>query len=693
MRFQRNISTASLVTALFVSLAVLLTAALIPPLVEALADLRRAEHAGALAKADALLFEATSRLRETRGRMQGLVMAEAAPGAKMAALMSEGEELLRSAVATAIPVLDEAGRNRADAVLKAWSVVESTYQNGLLAQVALPVAERQFAAIGPNYQAVGEVVTGLSGLSKGVAADVRLTNPLLAEQVLARQHAWDARQSAGDECTIVRPFFVSNTMLDSSARYRVAGTRASLMRSLDDLSQLLGREGAVPALTVALADARQAIIKNLAARDAAFAGLGSTTAINNAAWTTLCDSAFPPVMRVASSAMAEMAANAETWRRAALTRVVWASGATAFVALFGGLAIWFVRRRVSAPVRVLIGVMERLARGDYQTVVPALPRQDEFGSMGAILERLRETAAGAEASAAERQVEQAAQLARTAVLDTSVRDFQDKAGRMIEAMSVAATELEATSQSMSATAGQTDQQAAAVANAAEEASGGVQAAAAAAAELSLSIGQIGRQVADSAAVSTRAVSHAERTDEIVQALSRGAGAIGDIVHLITTIAGQTNLLALNATIEAARAGEAGKGFAVVANEVKSLASQTTLATQDIATQVAQIQGATREAVDAIRAISGTITEVSDISTSIACAVKQQGAATEEIARTVQLTASNTSAVTSRIGLVSQAAQVTGEAASALLESASAVSRQAAELSSELGAFVAKVKFA
>ncbi len=226
---------------------------------------------------------------------------------------------------------------------------------------------------------------------------------------------------------------------------------------------------------------------------------------------------------------------------------------------------------------------------------------------------------------------------------------------------------------MSSTARQTNDQAANVAAAAAEASFGVQTAA--------------------AAVSDRAVADATRTDTIVRALADGAQKIGDVVGLISSIAGQTNLLALNATIEAARAGDAGKGFAVVASEVKSLATQTAKATEDIASQITQIQSTTKEAVTAIQGIALTIGEVSTIATAIAAAVEEQGAATAEIARNVQQTAGSAQAVTSNISGVSSAANSTGAAAGEVLNAAGDVSRQAATLSRAVDHFISGVKAA
>ena len=271
--------------------------------------------------------------------------------------------------------------------------------------------------------------------------------------------------------------------------------------------------------------------------------------------------------------------------------------------------------------------------------------------------------------------------------------FEQRVGQLVQQLAAASTVLEKTARSMSGTAATASQQTVSIAGAADAVSAGVQSVTAASEDLASSIGEIGRQVAESTKITNKAVSNAQHTDTVVRALAEGASRIGHVVGLITSIAGQTNLLALNATIEAARAGEAGKGFAVVASEVKNLASQTTKATEEIGQQIGQIQAATNEAVAAIHEITATIEQVAAISTTIAAAVEKQNIATGEIAHNVARTAQAAHDVTANISGVSRAGNETGVAAADVLSHATDVSQRSNDLSKEVNRFLADIRAA
>lgn len=374
---------------------------------------------------------------------------------------------------------------------------------------------------------------------------------------------------------------------------------------------------------------------------------------------------------------------------------LWIMAALAAVGVVVSLLIgWlYIGRNLVARVVALNGVMVRLSHEDLTAQVTLSRHHDEIAHMAATVGVFRDSLVRAERLTDERAAEQAVREKRAERLDSLTQGFEGQVGGLVGLVASAAAQLQTTARSMTGTASDTTQQAANVAAAAEEASANVQTVASAAEELAASIGEISRQVAQSAKVAGKAVEDAKRTDTVVRALAEGAQKIGEVVGLISNIAGQTNLLALNATIEAARAGDAGKGFAVVASEVKSLATQTAKATEDIGRQIAQIQASTAEAVASIQGIGNTIGEVSEIAAAIAAAVEEQGAATQEIARNVQQASAGTLAVTTNIAGVGQGANNTGAAATEVLDAAGALTRQAEELNGVVTVFIRQVKTA
>ncbi|MEM1138733.1 MAG: methyl-accepting chemotaxis protein [Pseudomonadota bacterium] len=271
--------------------------------------------------------------------------------------------------------------------------------------------------------------------------------------------------------------------------------------------------------------------------------------------------------------------------------------------------------------------------------------------------------------------------------------FEQSFLAIVDGISNAAENLQATAETMTRNADETNEVAGTAANGAQEASTNVQAVASASEELTQSVQAISEQVANSTAIAKEAVAEAKRTNEVMEGLARAAEQIGEVVNLIQDIAAQTNLLALNATIEAARAGEAGKGFAVVASEVKTLATQTAKATEDITGQIGQIQQATRQAVDAIAGIVTTITEINTISDNVAISVDQQGAATQEISHNVHEASRGTQEVSQSLATVTQVAGQTGEAASDVLHASRDLADQAETIRRETDAFIQKMRSA
>jgi methyl-accepting chemotaxis protein len=298
-----------------------------------------------------------------------------------------------------------------------------------------------------------------------------------------------------------------------------------------------------------------------------------------------------------------------------------------------------------------------------------------------------------QASAERKAAREKADVERKTVMSRLADEFEQAVGKIVDTVSTTSMELEAAAGSMSTTAETTQQLSAAVASASEESSTNVQSVASAADEMATSVSEISRQVQESSRIATEAVAQARETDARISELSQAAGRIGDVVKLITAIAEQTNLLALNATIEAARAGASGKGFAVVAQEVKQLAAQTAKATDEIRGQIAGMQTATHESVAAIKEIGETIARISEIATTVATAVEEQGASTQEIARNVQQAAQGTAQVTGNIGEVTRGASETGSAASQVLISAQSLANESNHLKSEVAKFLDNVRAA
>ncbi|MDJ0388613.1 methyl-accepting chemotaxis protein [Roseomonas sp. E05] len=607
-----------------------------------------------------------------------------------------------AALAQALARLQAAGRDRGAAVrdllgrLAAAQAEIGRLRGRADAATARPRAERDAALPAAWWQGMQTLIE--------ISQELRLAQETRSHEMEARlaqlnafkHFVWLASEFLGRERGVLAGILASGeaitpTRLEELATYRGRVETASTMLAAAVATGDVSPETA--AATEAVRARLAGPFQQLRAAIYAAGTAGRPYPVAGAEWWQEATATIEATRALATAAGKEAAQLAAGASAQALTGSLLNLLSLVLALAVGATALLVVARRVVRPVVAMTAVMRRLATRDFSAEVGGQERHDEIGAMADALQVFKQGMMEADRLSAAQRAEQEAKVARGARMDALAQGFEAKAQQLADALASAATELQATARSMSGSASQAGEQAGAVAAAATQASTNVQTVAAAADELSASVVEIARQVQHSNAVARRAAEGAQHTDATVRALAGAAQRIGDVVGLISSIAGQTNLLALNATIEAARAGEAGKGFAVVASEVKTLASQTAKATEEIGSQIAQIQTATGEAVQAIQSIAGVIDEVSQIAGAIAAAVEQQGAATQEIARNVQQAAAGTQEVTRHIHGVSQVVGATGHAAQDVLTAANDVSRQSETLNHEVASFLAGIRLA
>lgn len=564
-------------------------------------------------------------------------------------------------------------------------------------QLAMPKSERPQAAAADAGAAITDLIEATQKLRRALDLSIGSAEARMAHLQSMKDAIWVMSEFAGRERALLGGAVSQGAPLSSGQLQTVAGYRGRVDYAWETV-RLIGEE----------LNTSQTVDRALAAVETEYFGSVGTarrTLIDASAsgepypmtadeWIATATRGINAILELNRTAGLEIDALAADMARNARNWMVIGLGALLVAAVGAALAFWIVAARVLRPLEAIRSTMTRLADGERDIAVPGLERRDEIGAMAAAVEVFRKNAeevARLEAEQAERDRLAAEEKRR--MMNELADSFLASVGGVVDMVSSAATEMESTAQSMTATAEETNRRAVAVSAASEEASTNVNSVASAADELSSSIGEIARQVQHAAGIAANAVTSADATNRTVEGLAATAQKIGEVVELINSIAEQTNLLALNATIEAARAGDAGKGFAVVAQEVKALASQTSKATEEIGQQISDIQAATAEAVRAIREIGGTIVSINEISTAIASAVEEQGAATDEIARNVQQASSGTGEVSANIAGVSSAASETGSAASQVLGAARDLAAQAERLRHEVNGFVERVRAA
>jgi methyl-accepting chemotaxis protein len=369
--------------------------------------------------------------------------------------------------------------------------------------------------------------------------------------------------------------------------------------------------------------------------------------------------------------------------------VLWVLFGTAVILACGvGYALV---RGIAHPLVRSSQVLAQLVRRDYDFVLRQAGRGDEIGDLSLAMESLRQALQEADQVAADQTAAQAAKARRQSAMEQQTEDFGNSISGVMTSLANSATAMRRAAETMSEAAGAVHNEASGTSAGAARSSQDLAAVAAAVEQLNSNVIEISRRLGDAAGVAQQAVQRADQSQTTMRALTEATAHIGDVVHLISDIAGQTNLLALNATIEAARAGDAGKGFAVVAGEVKTLAAQTAKATSEIAAQIETVRAVTGDAVSAMADIGGIVGKMNDVSAAIALAVEQQRTTTKEIAASVQNLATATAGTAQAMEQVVSVSQNAGSISQEVLVGAGNISEEARKLRTEVDQFVAVIR--
>jgi methyl-accepting chemotaxis protein len=563
-------------------------------------------------------------------------------------------------------------------------------------EVAKPKASRRMALAKEYAETTAALLQTLDQLSAALAATVNHQDPAIDQLLAIKQHAWLLRNTAGEASLLVSTgLAVGKVAPEKRATYTklLGGTEIAFTA----LEMSASGMQLPAALSSAIAATKTAYFEPdyLALRDRLLTALtaGEKPEMTANQWSPLTvgrmGSAVVVAERALDAAREHIQAEHTQAEEALILQLM-------LLALAFGLtsgAMTAVSRRITTPLHKIRDAMLKVAAGDLSVSAGYADRRDEIGALAGALETFKQQAADKVRIEQQERERNAGATVRQQAIEGYVGEFEGLVRQTLQQLGDASGQMRTTSAGMSAVSSQTNARVQVAEKASGEASMSVESVASASEELSASINDISRQAAHAAGIASRAVDQARETDGTVQGLAKTASRIGEVVGLINTIASQTNLLALNATIEAARAGEAGRGFAVVASEVKSLASQTAKATEDISEQIADIQKVANEAIDAIKGIGSIIGEVNEVATAIAAAVQEQGAATQEITRSTQHAALGTKNVSDNITGVKADADAAAAAAEDVKLASETLETQSQQLGRQVTDFLGKIRAA
>ncbi|MFB9270209.1 methyl-accepting chemotaxis protein [Bradyrhizobium erythrophlei] len=661
--------------------------------------LQVASRISVIADASASLFKAMHNLRTDRSTTSRLLNSDAPIEADIEKYLRNIRDTEMPAMANALAVLgtfDFAQQKALVPELDRRFKTASAQQSEFWDAMGKPKASRRPTLAKDYTDTVNALLDNMDKLSGVLAADVNHKDATIDQLLAIKQIAWLLRNTAGEASLIVSTGLNSGKMTAD-----IKGNYARFLGGIDaawNAMELTTRGMQLPpALSNAMAANKTAYFdpQYVALRDRLVNALvtGEKPELTTNQWTPVTVGRLGAAVGVAEAALDAAKAHAAGQYATALHTLIMQVGLLAAAIGLTVGAMLLVGRRVIAPLHTMRDAMLKVAAGDLSVDTGYAARGDEIGALAGALETFKQQAEEKVRIEAQERERNAGAAARQLAIEGYVGEFEGLVRQTLGQLGDASGQMRSTSTGLSTVSRQTNERVQVAEKASGEASMSVETVAAAAEELSASINDISQQAAHAAGIASRAVDQARETDGTVQGLAASAGRIGEVVGLINSIAAQTNLLALNATIEAARAGDAGRGFAVVASEVKSLASQTAKATEDISEQIADIQKVAGEAIDAIKGIGSIIGEVNEVATAIAAAVQEQGAATQEITRSTQFAAQGTKNVSENITGVKLDADASAAAAEDVKRASETLETQSQQLGHQVTQFLGKIRAA